>query len=53
MNSVEAKKKDRIEKAIERYRTFVTDFPESSYKKVADKISDDVNEEFQKIELNK
>lgn len=53
LNSVEAKKKERIEKTIERYRTFVNDFPESFYKKSADKISDYMNKELQKIELNK
>jgi outer membrane protein assembly factor BamD len=33
MNSVEDKKNERIEKAIERYRTFAIEFPESKRKK--------------------
>lgn len=53
INSIDSKKKERIEQAIERYRTFVADFPESSYKKSADRISDELNKELQKIELNK
>lgn len=32
-NSIETKKKERIEKTIESYRTFVGQFPESKYKK--------------------
>lgn len=52
-NSVENKKKERIEKTIERYRTFVSEYPESSYKNVADKISDNMYEALQRIELNK
>lgn len=31
VNSVESKKKERIEKTIERYNNFVAEFPESSY----------------------
>jgi outer membrane protein assembly factor BamD len=53
VNSIDSKKKERIEQTIERYRTFVADFPESSYKRSADKISDDMNQELQKIELKK
>ena len=53
LNSIDSKKKERIEQTIERYRTFVADFPESSYKRSADKISDDMNEELQQIELKK
>jgi outer membrane protein assembly factor BamD len=53
INSVDSKKKERIDQTIERYRTFVVDFPESSYKRSADKISDDMNQELQRIELKK
>jgi outer membrane protein assembly factor BamD len=50
LNSIETKKKERIEQTIERYRTFVSDFPESSFKRNADKISDELTKELQKIE---
>lgn len=53
MNSIDNKKMERIEQTIERYRTFVADFPESSNKKAADRISDELNKELQKIEQNK
>lgn len=33
MNSIESKKIERIEKAIERYRTFALEFPDSKHKK--------------------
>jgi len=36
INSIENKKVERIEKAIERYHTFVAEFPQSSYKKDAE-----------------
>jgi outer membrane protein assembly factor BamD len=53
INSVESKKKERIDQTIERYRNFVADFPESSYKRSADKISDDMNQELQRVEIKK
>ena len=53
VNSIDSKKKERIDQTIERYRTFTADFPESSYKRMADKISDDMNQELQRIELKK
>jgi outer membrane protein assembly factor BamD len=36
MNSIDTKKSERIEKAMERYRTFAFEFPSSSFKKEAD-----------------
>ncbi|MGV3632480.1 MAG: outer membrane protein assembly factor BamD [Bacteroidota bacterium] len=41
-NSVEEKKKERIEKSIETYRTFVAQFPESKYRRELDDLHDDL-----------
>jgi len=45
------KKIKRIEQTLERYRKFVTEFPDSKYKKEVDLISDTMEKEFQ--EFNK
>lgn len=49
LNSIIEKKKERIEQTIERYRTFVTDFPDSKYKRELNTISDKMNKELQII----
>lgn len=49
LNSTEDKKKDRIEQTIERYRTFVTEFPNSEYKRDVNNISDEMNKELQNL----
>lgn len=46
-NSVEDKKCERIEQTIERYRTFVTEFPNSQYKREADNIHDEMQKDFE------
>jgi outer membrane protein assembly factor BamD len=53
INSIDSKKKERIEQTIERYRNFTTEFPESSMKKEANQISDEMYKELQKIESTK
>jgi outer membrane protein assembly factor BamD len=53
VNSIDSKKKERIEQTIERYRNFATEFPESSMKKEANQISDEMYKELQKIESTK
>lgn len=45
VNSVEAKKTERIEKSIERYLTFVTEFPQTSYRKEIDSYHEKLNAE--------
>ncbi len=45
INSVEAKKTERIEKSIERYLTFVAEFPQTSYRKEIDSYHQRLNEE--------
>lgn len=49
LNSIDNKKKERIEQTIERYRTFVAEFPESSYKKEVNDINDVMHKELQKL----
>ncbi|MCE3296221.1 MAG: hypothetical protein K0R65_1935 [Crocinitomicaceae bacterium] len=44
-NSVEEKKKERIEKSIETYRNFVTQFPESKYRKELDDLHNELQHE--------
>lgn len=51
MNSIESKKKDRIEETLERYRNFVSEFPNTSYKRDVNLVSDLMNRELQKINL--
>lgn len=53
INSVAAKKKERIEESIQRYRTFVTEFPQSIYKREVDDFSDKLEKELQKINQGK
>ncbi len=53
MNSVDTKKKERIEETIQRYRTFVTEFPQSQYKREVDGFSDDLEKALQKIKQGK
>lgn len=50
INSINEKKKERIEQTIERYRIFVTDFPTSRFKRELNGISDKMNKELQTIE---
>ncbi len=45
VNSVETKKLERIEKSIERYLTFVTEFPNTSYRKEIDSYQEKLNED--------
>lgn len=52
-NSVDAKKKERIEETIQRYRTFVTEFPQSAYKREVDSFSDRLEKELQLINQGK
>ena len=53
INSIENKKRDRIEETIERYRTFVNEFPNSKYKSEVDDISDEMNKELQNFNYGK
>ena len=48
-NSIESKKKERIEDTIERYRTFVAKFPESSDRNAAANYHDELVKELEKI----
>lgn len=48
-NSVEEKKKQRIEETLERYRNFVTEFPNTKYKRDVNSISDFMEKELQKV----
>ncbi len=41
-NSIESKKKERIDETIKRYRNFVLEFPDSKYKKRLNTISDEM-----------
>ena len=45
INSIETKKLERIEKSIERYLTFVTEFPNTSYRKEIDSYNEKLNED--------
>ncbi len=47
VNSVENKKCERIEQTIERYRTFVTEFPNTVYKVAVNEISDKMHRDFE------
>lgn len=49
INSVEAKKKERIEETIQRYRTFVTEFPQSEHKRELDGFRDSLEKKLQEI----
>lgn len=48
-NSIEDKKRERIEETLERYRKFVSEYPSTKYKKEVDLISDAMEKEFQEI----
>lgn len=52
-NSIEEKKKQRIEETIERYRNFVAEFPSTKYKKEVGTISDEMEKELQAFNLKK
>jgi outer membrane protein assembly factor BamD len=52
-NSVEEKKKQRIEETLERYRNFVTEFPDTKYKREVNSISDMMEKEFQEVNSKK
>lgn len=41
-NSIDSKKKERIDQTIKRYRNFVNEFPNSKYKKRLNSISDEM-----------
>lgn len=53
INSVADKKKGRIKESIQRYRTFVTEFPQSDYKRELDGFSDLLEKELQEINSGK
>jgi outer membrane protein assembly factor BamD len=53
LNSVDEKKKERIEQAMERYRTFVAEFPESMHDSEADGYNDALVKEFEKLNTRK
>lgn len=44
-NSVDSKKIERIDETIERYSTFVAEFPESKYRNLAKRYSEDIKKE--------
>lgn len=47
INSVDNKKCERIEETIERYRTFVNEFPNTAYKNEVNEISDKMHRDFE------
>lgn len=47
VNSIDDKKCERIEQTIERYRTFVTEFPNTQYKREMDNIHDEMQKDFE------
>jgi outer membrane protein assembly factor BamD len=52
-NSIEEKKKQRIEETLERYRNFVAEFPNTKYKKDVNSISDLMEKELQEVNSKK
>lgn len=52
-NSIEEKKKQRIEETLERYRNFVAEFPNTQYKKEVNSISDKMELELQEFNSKK
>lgn len=52
-NSVDTKKKERIDKTIESYRTFVAQFPESQYSKELKDLHDEMQKELKNITNSK
>ena len=53
LNSVDEKKKERIEQAMERYRTFVAEFPESAHDAEVDGYNDALVKELEKLNSRK
>jgi outer membrane protein assembly factor BamD len=53
LNSVDEKKKERIEEAMERYRTFVAEFPESTHDAEVDGYYDALVKELEKLNTRK
>lgn len=51
INSIEVKKQERIEKSIERYLTFVTEFPQTSYRKEIDSYHRELESELNKLTI--
>jgi outer membrane protein assembly factor BamD len=52
-NSIEEKKKQRIEETLERYRNFVTELPNTKYKKEVNSISDLMEKGLQEVNSKK
>ncbi len=52
-NSIEEKKKQRIEETLERYRNFVIEFPNSKYKREVNSISDLMEKALQEVNSKK
>lgn len=52
-NSIDEKKKQRIEETIERYRNFVAEFPNTKYKKEVGSISDEMEKALQEFNSKK
>ena len=52
-NSIDEKKKQRIEETLERYRNFVTEFPNTIYKKEVNSISDSMEKGLQEVNSKK
>jgi outer membrane protein assembly factor BamD len=48
-NSIESKKRERIEESIERSRNFVAEFPDSRYKREVDNYFDLLNKELETL----
>ncbi|MBP6091590.1 MAG: outer membrane protein assembly factor BamD [Crocinitomicaceae bacterium] len=53
MNSIDNKKMERIDQTIERYRTFVTEFPNSKFKVELTQMNDRMNKELQNFNSGK
>jgi outer membrane protein assembly factor BamD len=53
INSVENKKMERIDQTIERYRTFVSEFPNSKFKNELTQMNDRMNKELQNFNSGK
>ena len=52
-NSIQEKKLERTVETLERYRTFVNEFPSSRYKRMVESISDLMEKEKQKLDEEK
>lgn len=53
INSIETKKLERIEKTMERYRTFVTEFPQTSYRKEMESYNERLEKELNNLTTQK